>query len=207
MPPFTQRIQQSAGPSGRRACKRAADALRAVQEVHQAFETLVERLPATPDEPLHALFDTRELDERVAALASLPGDNQLALLKAYRQLKLQGPWRRVARAPHPRVLDDLLQDFPNFAEVTRWVQDQLHLCRLATPQSIRLPAILLNGPPGVGKTAFSQQLAKRLGARFESIDLSGAHSSFNLVGLDSGYSSSHPGRIWQSLQHDTLSVT
>ena len=207
MLPFTQSFPQGPRPTGRRGCKRAADALRVAQEVHRAFETLAKQEPASADEPLHALFDASELNERVASLVNLLGDNQQALLKAYRKLKLQGPLRKVAQAPHPRVLEELLQDFPNFAEVTHWVQDQLHLCRRARPQSIKLPAILLNGPPGVGKTAYSQQLAKRLGARFESIDLSAANSSFNLLGLDSGYSSSHPGRIWQSLQQDTLSVT
>ena len=204
---FTQRFPQVPRPNGRRFFKRAADALRVVQELNQAYETLVKKEPAKTGEMLHALFDARELDERLAALVNLPGENQQALLKAYRKLEQNGPLRKVAQAPHPRVLEDLLQDFPNFAEVTRWVQQQLHLCRLATQQSIRLPAILLNGPPGVGKTAYSQQLANRLGVRFESIDLSASNSSHHLVGLDSGYSSSHPGRIWQSLQHDTLSVT
>lgn len=192
----------------RRACRRAAEAQRVTLELHQWFERLAAAEPKpSPDETQHPFFDVVELDEKIAALQNLPGDNQQALLRAYRQLKLQGPWRRVAQAPHPRVLDDLLQDFPNFAEVTSWVQDQLYLCHLAAPQSISLPAILLNGPPGIGKTAYTQQLAKGLGVRFENVDLSAANSSFNLVGLDSGYSSSHPGRIWQSLQHDTLSVT
>ncbi|MDM7942570.1 MAG: AAA family ATPase [Hydrogenophaga sp.] len=178
------------------------------RELHQRFERLAaaEHKPS-PDETRHPFFDVVELDEKIAALQNLPGDNQQALLRAYGKLHLKGPLRKVDRAPHPGVLEDLVLDFPNFAEVTRWVQDQLHLCRLSAQQSIKLPPILLDGPPGVGKTAYCQQLARRLGVRFESVDLSAARSSLSLLGLDSGYSSSHPGRIWQSLQHDSLSVT
>jgi len=70
-----------------------------------------------------------------------------------------------------------------------------------------LPPVLLDGDPGVGKTVFSQEVAVRLSVPFERIDLSVAKSSHHLAGLDAGYSSSHPGRIWDSLQRGGLSVT
>lgn len=207
----------------RRARKRSAAAHRIAQDIHRVYRELTSiavaqaasaslASPAAPASAIPApasrpLFDLAELTERIQALSGLSGDNQKALLKAFRQLLLQGPQCSVAQAPQPEALNGLLDEFPNFAEVTRWVQEQLTLCRLSPDAALKLPPILLDGPPGVGKTAYSQALARRLGVAFEQIDLSSARSSMTLLGLDSGYQSSHPGRIWQSLQHGCLSVT
>lgn len=194
----------------RRACKRAAASLSAVLEVHRVFETL-SQLPlfeVDPDGPVSLpLYDEAKLNERLEAIKGLNGDNQQALQKAYARLQRNGPLRPVAQAPKPEVLDELLSSYPNFSEVTQWVQEQLILCRLSPDASLQLPPILLDGPPGVGKTAYSQALAVQLGVGFERIDLSTAKSAQQLVGLDSGYSSSHPGRVWDSLQRDGLSLT
>ena len=134
------------------------------------------------------------------------GDNQKALLKSLDKLEKVGPWRNVAKAAAPEVLDSLHADFPNFSAVTTLIQQRLLLCGLAPDKHIKLPPILLNGPAGVGKTAYCQRLATLLTLRFEKIDVSSAAASFTMTGLDAGYASGHPGRIWESLQHDSLSV-
>lgn len=194
----------------RRASKRNAALLHAVQEVHRVFETL-SQLPlfeVDPDGPVSLpLYDEARLHERLDAIKGLNGDNQQALLNVYIRLQRAGPLRPVAQAPKPEILDELRSSFPNFAEVTQWVQEQLILCRLSGDAALQLPPILLDGPPGIGKTAYSQALATLLGISFERIDLSAAKSAHHLVGLDAGYSSSHPGRIWDSLQRGSLSVT
>lgn len=196
-------------PRSQRAAKRAAALHKVAKEIHQRYEVLAQ-LPLSEKEgharALCPLYDEAKLRERLAALQGLPGDNQEALRKALRKLQVRGPLRTVAQAPQPQVLEDLVSGYPNFAEVTRWVQEQLTLCRLSTDQTLQLPPVLLDGPPGIGKTDYSQRLAQRLGVAFERIDLSSARSSHQLVGLDAGYSSSHPGRIWDSLQNDSLSV-
>jgi ATP-dependent Lon protease len=182
------------------------------QEIHRIYETL-SQLPlfepegSAPGPALHPLYDESRLKERLDAIKGLTGDNQQALQKAYLWLQQSGPLRTVAQAPKPEVLDELLDGFPNFAIVTEWVQEQLILCRLSPQASLQLPPVLLDGPPGVGKTAYSQALAELLGVAFERIDLSAAKSSHHLIGLDAGYQSSHPGRIWDSLQRGSVSVT
>ncbi len=194
----------------RRACKRAAASQRAILEVHGAYQAL-SQLPlfeANGQGPvLLPLYDKDKLEDRLNAIQGLNGENQQALKRAFLRLERGGHLRPVAQAPKPEALDDLLDSFPNFSEVTQWVQEQLILCRLSPDALLQLPPVLLDGPPGVGKTAFSQALALRLGVAFERIDLSAAKSAHHLVGLDSGYSSSHPGRIWDSLQRGSLSVT
>jgi ATP-dependent Lon protease len=194
----------------RRACKRAVISQRVVQDIHRIYETLAQ-LPLFESESqgpaLYPLYDEAKLSERLDAVKRLTGDNQQALQKVYLGLQQSDALRPVAQAPNPEVLDELLDSFPNFADVTRWVQEQLVLCSLSPEAALQLPPVLLDGPPGVGKTAYSQALAERIGVAFERIDLSAARSSHHLVGLDAGYSSSHPGRIWESLQRGSLSVT
>lgn len=197
-------------PKGHRACRRTADGLRAAYHLHHqfaAFAKEVEGLPRWQAQPgQRQLFNIEELAEKKEWLGELTGDNQKALLKSLDKLEKAGPWRKVATAPAPEVLDCLHTDFPNFDAVTTLIQQRLLLCNLAPEKHIKLPPILLNGPAGVGKTAYCQRLAALLTLRFEKIDLSSAVASFTMTGLDAGYGSGHPGRIWESLQHESLSV-
>lgn len=197
-------------PNGKRACRRKADELRAAYRLHRqfaAFADEAEELPNWQVKPgQRQLFKIEELVEKKNWLGELAGDNQKALLKSLEKLEKAGPWRNVAQAPSPEVLDGLHEDFPNFSAVTTLIQQRLVLCRLAPDQHIKLPPILINGPAGVGKTAYCQRLAALLTLRFEKIDLSSSVASFTMTGLDAGYGSAHPGRVWESLQHDSLSV-
>ena len=197
-------------PKGKRACRRKADELRTAYRLHRQFAAFAnekDEFPnweAQPDQ--RQLFNIEELAEKKEWLRELAGDNQRALLKSLDKLEKAGSWRNVAKAPPPDVLDGLHADFPNFSAVTALIQQRLLLCGLAPDKHIKLPPILLNGPAGVGKTAYCQRLARLLTLRFEKIDLSSAVASFTMTGLDAGYGSGHPGRIWESLQHDSLSV-
>jgi ATP-dependent Lon protease len=58
---------------------------------------------------------------------------------------------------------------------------------------------LLLGPPGVGKTYFSQSLAKLLGVSFHERDLSVMTEAFTLTGMDSGWKNSKPGLVFDAL--------
>lgn len=195
---------------GKRACRRAADGLRAAYRLHEQFAAYAQAIEAEPSWPSQPgqrqLFNIEELAEKKAWLDQLSGDNQKALARSFEKLEKSGPWRNVAQAPTPEVLNSLHVDFPNFDSVTTLIQQRLLLCALAPDKHIKLPPILLNGPAGVGKTAYCQRLAALLALRLEKIDLSSAVAGFTMTGLDAGYGSGHPGRIWESLQHDTLSV-
>ena len=197
-------------PKGKRACRRQADGLRAAYQLHRQFEAFAketEEFPKVDAQPgQRQLFKMEELAEKKEWLTDLNGDNQKALLKSFAKLEKAGPWRHVAKAPSPEVLNGLHGDFPNFHAVTTLIQQRLLLCGLAPDQHIKLPPVLLSGPPGVGKTAYCQRMAALLTLRFEKIDLSSSVASFTMTGLDAGYETGHPGRIWESLQHDSLSV-
>lgn len=185
---------------------------RVAQEVQVARSLLAHAMrspavhPASNGVALTRFYDPTVLDQQTESAKGLPADSRGTVLGALRRAHELGPDRRVARASDPHVLEALSRDFPNFEEVTRFVMQRLHLCRVSPEQQLKLPSLLLNGPPGVGKTAFCRRLATALGLRFEVQDLAQENANFAMLGLDVGYATGKPGRIWQSLMHESVSV-
>lgn len=196
-------------PPGRRY-RRAKH--RVAQEVQVARSLLAQAMrspaahPASEGAALTRFYDPVMLDQQIEWAKGLPADSRESVLSALRKAHLLGPDRQVAPAPDPSVLDALSQDFPNFDAVTRFVVQRLHLCRVCPEQHLKLAPMLLNGPPGVGKTAYCRSLAVALGLRFEVQDLAQDNANFAMLGLDVGYATGKPGRIWQSLMHESVSM-
>src|SRR5690606_26203053 len=79
----------------------------------------------------------------------------------FKELEFKGAWRRV---DWPRHLDAVLaleQSHPHFSEVIHFVADRVALAKVSR-RAVRIPPMLLAGPPGVGKTHFCEALAKVL---------------------------------------------
>lgn len=151
-------------------------------------------------------YDQDVLAAQLERAKGLPIDSRHTIEKALRQAQALGPNREIAQAPDAHVLAELDRDFPNFAAVTQFLMERLHLSRVSPDHALRLPPLLLNGSPGVGKTAYCRRLACLLGLRFENQDVSQDNANFSMLGLDVGYSSGKPGRIWQSLMDPSMSV-
>jgi ATP-dependent Lon protease len=59
--------------------------------------------------------------------------------------------------------------------------------------------LLISGPPGVGKTAFCQALARIFETHFEWIGMSGVTAGFVLGGMSSNWADGKPGKIVEAL--------
>lgn len=81
---------------------------------------------------------------------------------------------------------ELMAEFPQLARVT----DRL-LLPLATQDTVRLPHVLLWGPPGAGKTRYARRLAEILGLRPSVLPLAGATDSLTLAGTPKGWSTAN----------------
>jgi ATP-dependent Lon protease len=91
--------------------------------------------------------------------------------------------------------------YPWMAEATETVW--LNLRRTAFEGvPARINPILLDGPPGIGKSAWSRSLAAAMNAPSLSIDAVAASTGFAIAGTERGWSSAQPGRPVQAiLQH------
>jgi len=100
------------------------------------------------------------------------------------------------------VFDDLAalgEQFPNFSEVIDFYQQQFALARLAGRGAFAANPLLIAGPPGIGKTAFCQALARIVDTHFELVSFSGMTAGFVLGGMSSGWTDGKPGRVVEAL--------
>lgn len=102
-------------------------------------------------------------------------------------------------APPPTLNDTslLLETFPNFKEVIQQVQQACALSNLSPHPWFQMTPLLLSGPPGVGKTAFAQALANKIGVDFNRIDIGTTSMGNILSGLSFAWGNGHVGEIFK----------
>lgn len=107
-----------------------------------------------------------------------------------------GPDRLIARSPKWRAdIDELERLMPNFRGPIRMLRNALALSS-ATGQPARVPPMLLLGPPGVGKTYFSRNVAELLGSAHAAVQFDQPNGGSTLRGLDAHYGNSEPGLLF-----------
>jgi ATP-dependent Lon protease len=110
-----------------------------------------------------------------------------------------GPNRRYARSTDSCAnLEALEQEMPHFRGPLRLLKQSLALAE-AAPRPVRIPPMLLLGPPGVGKTHFSQQVAELLGVPHAVISYDQPSAGNALAGTDSHWGNSSTGLLFELL--------
>ncbi|MEZ8295933.1 AAA family ATPase [Vibrio splendidus] len=95
-------------------------------------------------------------------------------------------------------LDRLFDRYPNFHHLKNSIASDI-LYAQVNHKEIQLPAILLDGPPGTGKSAFCMDLAEALDITSSLFTIGNTAHPSELFGLTISYSSAHPGQIITSI--------
>jgi len=98
----------------------------------------------------------------------------------------------------PEELDELVEQFPNFRE-TAHVIEALAAVHRHVPTQRQSEALLLVGPPGVGKTFFIEAFANLTHVCLGPVSLGSAQGAFELTGTSQHWSNCTPGKVWQLL--------
>lgn len=153
---------------------------------------------AVSEGPSFPIYDEVALQERIESVRKQGNRRQLAALERLAQTERL---RALTTVEHEHLarLDGLGGRFPNFADVVQALRRQLALCLLSPDRALHLPALLLYGPPGIGKTRFIQQLAQLLEAEFEIVACNTTTAGFVIAGNDPSWNDSKPGRIFEIL--------
>lgn len=87
----------------------------------------------------------------------------------------------------------LHEDMPWFALATELVWHDLRACA-AAGRPVVLRPLLLNGPPGIGKSHWARRLSELLGVPSAELDAGKAGAGFAIVGTERGWGTAQPGR-------------
>jgi ATP-dependent Lon protease len=153
-------------------------------------------------EPLHRIVDADAIEaacnQRLARQTSF--DDMRRTRSILQALRARGIHRKLAVIPPiwPSVLEHLHRAFPNFEEVIDYIRVMFMLahCGDGIP---RLDPILLDGPPGVGKTMFAQAFAQSLGSGFFCLRMEKSQTNASLSGSAEYWSNTRPGELFSAL--------
>lgn len=109
-------------------------------------------------------------------------------------------WRRVVRATAAldRAVSQLGEEFPNFGPVTEFVRERIALAARRDGR-LTLGPILLNGPPGIGKTEFVRHLSSAMSAPLLFIDMASAQTNSTLAGSETFWANSSSGELFRTI--------
>lgn len=115
----------------------------------------------------------------------------------YKQIKARGHLRALAQ---PEVdlqgFEHLRRAFPHFSPVLDLVQDQFAFAEL-TGKPFLIPPLLLGGDPGIGKTRFTQDLAKALGTDVCRLSFDNGQTGSSLLGSDKHWGNTTFGSVFE----------
>jgi ATP-dependent Lon protease len=94
------------------------------------------------------------------------------------------------------IIEPLSERFGNFKSVLEHLSGEMLLSGAGKPDSFQITPILLDGEPGVGKTAFAQAFAESLGLPFIKLTAGGMQHAATLTGTSSHWANAQTGEIY-----------
>jgi len=93
----------------------------------------------------------------------------------------------------------LVEDYPNFAEVIGFLRNQMALSDVAGDRILRFAPFLMIGGPGVGKSDFMMTIADGFKTPIEIINVSNAQTGSALTGSEQYWSNAQTGTLFNSV--------
>ncbi len=209
--------EQEAKEEERRKRQQAEAAITAAQAQQARREALIKRVGLTGDPEGFCIsmqnvspnlrlqvFRPEDVERMAAGAQSVDSDLHKRNESIGQALDMKGPLRLIGLPLSVKLILDLKEDHPHFAEVIDFVANHVALQRRsrelnAGKPAARLPPMLLNGPPGVGKTHFCEALAGVLGVPVRRHPMDQAETSSALLGSDMSWGNSRYGLVFELL--------
>ena len=143
---------------------------------------------------LQAMLDAG--DDADLSVRAADSDIRQRKVDVRKRLIEKGPDRLIARPPDWRAsMAELEASLPNFREPINLLRNALALGE-ASLGPVRVPPMLLLGPPGVGKTLFSHRVAELMGASHASIAFDQPSAGANLRGTEKYWGNTESGLLF-----------
>lgn len=136
------------------------------------------------------LFKVEDLETEII-LADNP--HQVEVLEL---IKEKGACKKLVYAPHDYVekMETLRNKFPNFSELINYIEDCLREAEFAN-EPIKLPAINLDGSPGIGKSQVVKEISSTLNISFDAVPISTMSGPFEVLGGNKAWKGAELGAI------------
>lgn len=153
-----------------------------------------EDAPETSMETFESLFGDEDSGPSLVVLPSIgdpfseEGEN---VARRYAALMQPLPLN-VCRLSGDSLFDALNGEFPWLEQATEELASAADLCEVGGAP-FYCPPLLLDGPPGIGKTRWARRAAELAGLGWDWTSLAGVHTSVGIQGMERAWKGSRPG--------------
>ena len=159
-------------------------------------EAEVEDLPPAITTVSIRMYDMSELKPIIDSKAYDQGTRQRQEIA--KKMQGMGEMRNFCLVPDMKeFVSSLKEYFPNFAEVIDFIGNYILLASVTG--KLRFPPILLEGDPGIGKTAFAKAMAKILDTGYLEVHMENEQANAGLAGTAEYWGNSAPGILFNIL--------
>ncbi|WP_137921457.1 AAA family ATPase [Hydrogenophaga sp. 2FB] len=163
-------------------------------------EAFCEQLKSLPIKRKFQVYEPSAIEKLRESKGHSDADVRKRNEAIFKELQFKGAWRRVDWPRHLDVVLALEQSHPHFSEVIHFVADRMALAKVSR-RAVRIPPMLLAGPPGVGKTHFCEALAKVLNVPVRRHPMDQAETSSALLGSEITWGNTRIGLVFEMLAH------
>lgn len=144
---------------------------------------------------MRRMYRTEEVEGR---LSRLEEDSHHDLRATYRRMIDRGGQRFQVKPSGTVDMKHLYQELLNFTEPLDEIKRSIALCQ-DSKDGLKIEPILLLGPAGIGKTHFSQQIAKLIGTGANLVPMSSMTAGWLLSGSSSQWKGAKPGKVFETI--------
>lgn len=191
--------EEEAKDPGKQVGHRVARSRRAAEITSLVNPTcFCEQVAALPAKKRLAVYSADAIKKLQKGSGSVDSEVHKRNAQLFEQLNPKGANRRVGLARSIDAVLALQNSHPHFSEVIQFVADRIAMQKLSR-RPVRLPPMMLFGPPGVGKTHFCEALAAVLHVPVRRHPMDQAETSSALLGSDLSWGNTRYGLVFELL--------
>ncbi len=175
---------------------------KAASNANETSAQKITRRPIRPFKRCVRVFDPEEVARVKDIAKAATGDTKKRYESTLKIAEVHEGYRKLPMFKNiGSELSRIADSFGNFRSVLDHYAEEMTLSCASKPESFRISPVLLDGDPGIGKTAFAQAFASILGLPFCKLSAGGMQHASILTGTASHWSTAQSGEVFNLISH------